>query len=102
MAAVDLLTVTVIRSGGRDNFGNPEPVTRHQIPGCLVAPRGSEEGANTFANTVITGAELFTPAGADVLATDRIIARGVTYDVDGEVGDWGVGGKQAALTRRTG
>lgn len=99
---MDTLTVTVIRPGGRDNFGNVEPVTSHQVAGCLLAPRGSDEGANTFANTVITGAELFTPPGADLLPSDRVVARGVTYDVEGEVGDWGAGGKQAALTRRTG
>lgn len=101
MAVVDFLTVTVIRPGGRDNFGESLPVTRHDIDGCLVAPRGSEE-ASTFANTVITGAELFTPPGADLLPADRVVARGVVYDVVGEVGDWGAGGCQAALTRRTG
>lgn len=99
---MDLLTVTVVRPGGRDTFGNTTPATRHDIPGCLIAPRGSDEGSVSFANTVVTGAELFTPPAADLRPSDRVIARGVTYDVEGEVGDWGPGGCQAALTRRTG
>ena len=98
---MDRLTVTVIRPGGRDTFGNPLPVTRHEIPGCLIAPRGSGEPGD-FSNTVVTGAELFAPPGADLLAVDRVVARGVTYEVEGDVGDWGPGGKQAALTKRTG
>lgn len=98
---MDFLTVTVVRPGGRDNFGEDHPATRHTIDGCLLAPRGSGED-RTFSNTVITGAELFTPPGADLAATDRVIARGVTYEVEGDVGDWGPAGKQAALTRRTG
>jgi hypothetical protein len=98
---MDTETVTVLRPGGRDDFGDPLPGTEHAIAGCLFAPRGSSESSD-FANTVITGAQLFAPAGADIRATDQVRIRGVVYDVEGDVGDWGAAGVQVALQRGTG
>lgn len=94
-------TVAVLRPGGRDAFGDPLPGTEHDIAGCLFAPRGSDE-SDGFANTVITGAQLFAPAAADIRATDQVRVRGVVYEVEGDVGDWGRAGVQVALQRGTG
>lgn len=94
-------TVTVLRPGGTTPFGDPLPGSSHSVDGCLFAPRSSNESSD-FANTVITGAQLFGPAGADIKATDQIQVRGVVYDVEGDVGDWGKAGVQVALERSTG
>lgn len=58
------------------------------ITGCAVAPRDAEEDRGNGRQAVIIGFNVYAPAGADVLPTDRLIVRGDTYSVDGEPGVW--------------
>lgn len=57
------------------------------IEGCAVAPRTSAED-NTGRTAVIVGLTLYAPFDADILAVDRIVYDGMTYEVDGAVGRW--------------
>lgn len=104
---IGTLTVDVIRSGGRDEWGDTLPPRTFKVHGCAFAPRSSEEN-NDFANTVITGASLFAPWDADIEPSDQIRIHGKVYEIEGEVGLWihahngAPAGIQAALTRVTG
>lgn len=85
-------TVTVRRPGSMtDSYNNALPdwqnTTDHDEPGCAVSPSSSSE-ENAGRAAVIVGLALHAPAGADILSTDRVVVRGDTYEVDGEVGDW--------------
>ena len=67
----------------------------HEVPNCLIWPRTStEEGKG---EVVIEGLNVFTPPGADVLASDIVEARGERYDVDGVPGDYRLRGRQRGL-----
>jgi hypothetical protein len=101
--AGDTETVTVVRPTGRDAFGDPLPGTpaEHDIPGCLFAPGPSTEN-NTAAQQVDTDATVYAPPGADVLATDRVRARGNLFDVVGDPQVWGRAGVVIVLRKVTG
>ncbi|MFJ9313797.1 hypothetical protein ACIRN4_06350 [Pimelobacter simplex] len=58
------------------------------IPGCGFAPSGSAEPLEQGRNAVITTPTVYAPAGADVLAHDRLIVRGRTWQVKGDPADW--------------
>lgn len=62
--------------------------TSAAIPGCGVAPRVSEEPLGEGRALVSTGLVVFAPTGADIGRLDRVIARGETWDVDGDPADW--------------
>lgn len=60
-------------------------------PGVAVSPCGfdpgtSVESAVPYRTTVNTQPTVYMPAGTSVKATDRVIVRGVTFDVDGDPG----------------
>ena len=86
-------TVTVLRDspGGRDAYGDPVASTTAStaVDGCLVAPSGSEEPGDRGSDGVITGWKVYAPPGTIVLPTDRVVVRGITCRVEGEVADWG-------------
>ncbi|HEU4567436.1 MAG TPA: hypothetical protein VFR99_05325 [Marmoricola sp.] len=85
-------TVVRIRltPGGRDRFGDPVGTTedRLTIPGCAVAPRQGGEQIGDGRYAVTSGIDLYAPAGADILPSDRVEVRGVVYEVTGEPADW--------------
>lgn len=58
------------------------------IPGCGFNPGDSSEPVQTARNAVITKPEVYAPDGADVLAGDRMVVRGVTYEVAGRPARW--------------
>jgi hypothetical protein len=82
-------TITIVRPPATGPDGDPVPGSgsRTDVDGCSVQPRTSTEDTDAR-DTVVTGKIAFVPAGADILATDRIEFRGVTYAVDGDPGDW--------------
>lgn len=59
-----------------------------EIPGCGFNPGQSSEPVQDARNAVITQPEVYAPAGSDVLAGDRLVVRGDTYDVEGNPADW--------------
>jgi hypothetical protein len=58
------------------------------IDGCAVAPRDAEEDRDNGRQAIIHGYNVYAPAGADILPTDRIRVRGEQHEVDGEPGVW--------------
>lgn len=99
--AGDTETVVRIRPPGVDTFGDPLPgiPAEVNIDGCLFAPGATTE-PGFAAQQVDTDATLYTPAEADIVATDRIRVRGKTYRVVGEPADWGAGWGIVVLLRR--
>jgi hypothetical protein len=85
-------TVTLIRRTrtGTDADGNDvwtdTPVV---VPRCAVWPRTAVETlAGGRQDTSIVGLSLLAPPGTVIAVTDRITARGLTWEVDGEPGVW--------------
>lgn len=68
-----------------ENWTNPSSL---DIDGCGFNPGQSSEPVQTARNAVITRPEVYAPADADVLAGDRLVVRGVTYEVDGRPQSW--------------
>lgn len=102
------ITITVVRPGKRDKYGDETPGTEHAIDGCAVYPRTSGESTDQR-DTVVIGLTLLAPYGVDLKATDKVrLPDGTTYQVDGEPGPWSSPltgwqpGVQAALERVTG
>jgi hypothetical protein len=58
------------------------------IEGCGVNPGGSQEPVEVGRTSVITRPEVYAPVDADVTAADRLVVRGVTYQVDGSPRAW--------------
>lgn len=82
------ITATVIRPAGRDRDGDPTgSPTEHDVDGCMLAPGNTTE-VTTQADTVVADATLYAPAGADIMATDRLRADGTTYDIVGRPQRW--------------
>jgi hypothetical protein len=61
--------------------------TETTVTGCAFAPTSATED-NDGRTATITTVTLYMPATADVAASDRIVARGVTYEVDGKPKKW--------------
>jgi len=83
-------TETVVRlrsSGTPPRHGAPAPVAETVITRCILIPRTSSEDQER-ADTVIVGYTLVAPPGTDLVATDRVRARGVMWEIDGEPGDY--------------
>jgi hypothetical protein len=87
-------TVTIVRASATsaDPYGNPvnnwSGATRTTVTGCAVAPRTSPESGGPDNPVAIIGLLVYAPSGTDIRATDRIEARGETWEVDGIPGDW--------------
>lgn len=88
-------SVTRVRPGTTtDRYGatvddwSDEAVSTLVIPGCAVAPREAEEDHDNGRQTVIIGFNVYAPAGADVLPTDRLLVRGDPCEVDSYPAVW--------------
>ena len=86
-------TITRLRAGtATDRYTNeikdwtdPEEL---EIDNVAVAPRQSSEDTAAGREGVIIGLTLYAPAGSDIEAVDRVVVRGETYEVDGEIAEW--------------
>lgn len=70
----------------RWSFENAEPVTLDIRFG--VAPNAQQESPVPGRNPIYSGYTLLAPIGHGIEPEDRVIVRGETYEVDGEIGDW--------------
>lgn len=103
-AAGDPERVHIVRGPARDRFGDPVVTAQMDITeleGCLIAPGGSSENT-TGANQVTADLTIYAPPAVDVVATDRIVARGQQFEVIGDPQHWGVNGTVIALRRIAG
>jgi hypothetical protein len=89
------VTVTVLRSGGRDAKGNPLPAYEIQVPDCLIGPRATSDPVDR--SDVVSGvAVLYRGVGFTFLSTDRVrVPAGSRmageWSVDGSPGEWPFG-----------
>lgn len=67
------------------SWSNPSEV---DIEGCAFDPGGSSEALDLARNVITTQPTVYAPVGADITAADRLVVRGVTYEVDGDVAVW--------------
>ena len=90
-----LVTVTVLRGGGRDAKGNPLPTQEIQVSGCLIGSRATADPVDR--SDVVDGkAVLYRGPGFRFLAADRIrVPDGAMmageWSVDGRPGEWPFG-----------
>ena len=89
--------VTVLRGGGRDVKGNPQPVTEIPVEGCLIGPRATTEPTE-FSDIVDSTAVLYRSAydGFSFLPTDRVVVpvgsrMSGEWSVDGVPSEWPMG-----------
>ena len=75
-------TITVFRQT-QDPFGDLTPGDSHEIENCAIWSTNTSETV-TGEDLVIWALTVLCPPGSDVLATDRVNARGTLYDVLGE------------------
>lgn len=88
----ETVTVHRVTAAAQDEYGNDVDVmTDIEISGVALWPRTASEAANpdtAAATRVVVGLTALIPPGFAVTATDRITARGMLYEVDGEPGVW--------------
>ena len=58
------------------------------IIGVAVEPRPSSEPVQDARNATVSAFTLYLPPDSDITPADRVIVRGVVYDVDGDTADW--------------
>lgn len=75
-------TITVIR-GTKNSFGDPIAGATHLIEDCAIYPVTTTEVV-AGEDVVVWGLTVLVPEDSDVLPTDRVTARGVTYEVSGQ------------------
>lgn len=106
-------TVTVLTPGETtDGHGNPVPdwadAEDTDVEGAAVAPEKVEEDRTAGRQGVVVKRTVYLPPGSVVAATDRLVVRGDTYNVDGEPGPWvspfggTLGGVEVSLRRVVG
>lgn len=66
------------------DWSGASPLT---ITGCLVQPLSSSE-YTIEREAITTRWRLFAPTGSDVKATDRVVWRGDTFEVEGDPQTW--------------
>jgi len=86
-----VVTVNRRARGDVDDYGNDTwTVTSETLTGC--AWWDSRYGAGTenvqARDTVTTGLTLALPYGTVIAPTDEVVIAGVSYEVDGESGQW--------------
>lgn len=81
-------TVTVIRAPKVDRLKGDAagPPAEHDIKGCVVTPRASNEEGKGW--VIVEGRMIVAPYGSDVRATDKVRVDGLVWEVDGEPGDY--------------
>lgn len=92
-----------------DRYGDPAPgaPARVTLVGATIAPRTSADIDDRGRQGVIEGLTLYAPHGTDLIHTDQVEVDGVTYDIDGDPGQWKhpngwTAGMEVALKRAVG
>lgn len=78
-------------TGERDAMGNPvlSDDVSTDIEIKAFAPRFTDpESAETYGVRVISGGTVYGYRGTALTPADRLTIRGLTYQVEGETGDW--------------
>lgn len=78
-------TVTT-RYGSGLSFDPPE--SDITVPRAAVVPRMSTESQTADRAPVVIGHMVVLPRGTVISPQDRVVVRGITYSVDGEISDY--------------
>ena len=85
-------SITRIRPGEKTVRGSVVPdwdnVTELVIANCHGQPASTGLSEDGRVLGISQGVTLYTPASADIKAGDRIVFKGNTYEINGEVNDW--------------
>lgn len=81
------VAVTDPYSGQATSLDWTTPLTL-DIDGCGVADGGSLEPVQDARNSVDSDFDVVMPTGSDVLATDRLVVRGLVCEIAGRPFDW--------------
>lgn len=76
-------TITVYRVT-ENQYGDKTLGVSHDVDGCAIWPTTGKETITGGEDTVVFGLTILAPTDCDVLSSDRILVRGITYDVNGE------------------
>lgn len=88
MASTGVETVIRLReTGAPGRHGARGPEAPQEIRNTTLVPRTSTENTDGR-DTVVVGYTLICPPGTDLLATDRVRARGDVWTIEGEPGDY--------------
>lgn len=79
------------RYSGEQTETSWDAVTEHTIAHVLCEPRPTSEPLQDHRNSVVSGWTLYLPAGSDITPQDRVVVRGLTHEVLGELADWRFG-----------
>jgi hypothetical protein len=87
--------VIVLRGGGRDAKGNPQPTQEIPVKDCIVGARATAEPVDR-SDGFDSKAVLYRDPGFSFLSTDRVrIPKGARmageWSVDGRPGEWPLG-----------
>lgn len=87
-------TITRLRAPYKaDRYGNPTTVrdwlvaTSQTIAGCSVQPVAGTEVFDDR-DAIVQRWIIYAPRGTDLLSTDRVVHKGITYEVDGDIRVW--------------
>lgn len=85
-------SITRIRPGEKTVRGSVVPdwdnATELVITNCHGQPASTGLSEDGRVLGISQGVTLYTPASADIKAGDRIVFKGSTYEINGEVSDW--------------
>ena len=88
-------TVTIQRGTPRQGRYSAEATdldwsspTETEAPCLGFNPGGSTEVSAVWRVAVSTQPTVYLPTGTDITPADRVVVRGVTYEVDGDPADW--------------
>jgi hypothetical protein len=85
-------SVGVLRpTSATDRYGNasltfPSTAT-HSVDGCAFDPGSSSED-NDGRTAIVVTPTLYAPPGSDITAADRLLVRGLVFEIIGEPAAW--------------
>lgn len=98
-----------VATGGTDRFGHPVTTDAQvSVGSAAFDPGGTREAVEVGRAPVVTTPKLYFTDRPDLASGDRVIVRGVTFEVDGDPADWRspwggpLGGLVVELKRVTG
>ena len=78
----------VYQAGAEDAHGNPVDSWADPVDVAVYGYGPRTDSTEPGGTQVIVGLEVFAPEGLALSSRDRFVVDGLTYTVEGEVGDW--------------
>ena len=88
MIATQTIGHAVYVAGVEDAHGNPVDSWATPVDVKVYGYGPRYDSTEPGGTQVIVGLRVFAPKSVQASARDRFVVDGLTYDVDGEIGDW--------------